>query len=83
MAPLGTQGEPSTAGRLGRGGARERAQFSPPGGNGAERTQGELPRGAREGGLGHCDDEGGGSDVSKLDNALACVDDFVSQKLGL
>ena len=26
---------------------------------------------------------GGGSDVSKLDNALACVDDFVSQKLGL
>ena len=26
---------------------------------------------------------GGGTDVSKLDNALACVDDFVSQKLGL
>ena len=26
---------------------------------------------------------GGDSDVSKLDNALACVDDFVSQKLGL
>ena len=26
---------------------------------------------------------GGGSDVSKLDNALACVDDFVSQKLGV
>ena len=32
---------------------------------------------------GLCDDEGGGIDVSKLDNALACVDDFVSQKLGL
>ena len=68
MAPLGTQGEPSTAGRLGRGGARERAQFSPQAGNEAERL---------------CDDEGGGSDMSKLDNALACVDDFVSQKLGL
>ena len=26
---------------------------------------------------------GGGTDISKLDNALACVDDFVSQKLGL
>ncbi len=26
---------------------------------------------------------GGGSDVSKLDNALACVDDFVMQKLEL
>ena len=26
---------------------------------------------------------GGGSDVVKLDNALAAVDDFVSQKLGL
>ena len=26
---------------------------------------------------------GGGSDVLKLDNALATVDDFVSQKLGL
>ena len=26
---------------------------------------------------------GGGSGVSKLDNALACVDDFVTQKLEL
>ena len=26
---------------------------------------------------------GGGSDVSKLDNALACVDDFVAEKLGV
>ena len=26
---------------------------------------------------------GGGTDISKLDNALACVDDFVAQKLGL
>ena len=40
------------------------------------------PPGGSEG-YGACDDEGGGSDVSKLDNALACVDDFVSQKLGL
>ena len=42
-----------------------------------------CPMWAREGGLGHCDDEGGGSGVSKLDNALACVDDFVTQKLEL
>ncbi len=69
MAPLGTQGEPSTAGRLGRGGARERAR--------SFRRQAETEQ------SGLCDDEGGGSDVSKLDNALACVDDFVSQKLGL
>ena len=26
---------------------------------------------------------GGGTDISKLDNALACVDDFVAQKLGV
>ena len=32
---------------------------------------------------GLCDDEGGGNDVSKLDNALASVDDFVQAKLGL
>lgn len=32
---------------------------------------------------GLCADEGGGSDVLKLDNALAAVDDFVSQKLGV
>ena len=30
--------KPSTAGSLGRGGARERAQFSPSGGNGDKRT---------------------------------------------
>ena len=32
------------AARRGRGGARERTQFSPPGGNGVEWTQGELAR---------------------------------------
>ena len=34
----GTQMEPSEAGPFGRGGARERTEFSPPGGNGGERT---------------------------------------------
>ena len=36
--------KPSEAGSPGRGGARERTQFSPPGGNGVEWTQGELAR---------------------------------------
>ena len=31
---------------------------------------------------GLCDDEGGGSDLLKLDDALASVDDFVASKLG-
>ena len=35
---IGTQMEPSEAGPFGRGGARERTEFSPPGGNGGERT---------------------------------------------
>ena len=39
--------KPSTAGSPGRGGARERAQFSPSGGNGDKRTQGELARRAK------------------------------------
>ena len=38
---------PAAAGRVGRGGARERAQFSPSGGNGDKRTQGELVRRAK------------------------------------
>ena len=39
--------KPSAAGSPGRGGARERAQFSPSGGNGDKRTQGELVRRAK------------------------------------
>ncbi len=39
--------KPSAAGSPGRGGARERAQFSPSGGNGDKRTQGELARRAK------------------------------------
>ena len=39
--------KPSEAGSPGRGGARERTQFSPPGGNGVEWTQGELARRAK------------------------------------
>ena len=39
--------KPSKAGSPGRGGARERAQFSPSGGNGDKRTQGELARRAK------------------------------------
>ena len=35
---MGTQMEPSEAGPFGRGGARERTDFSPLGGNGGERT---------------------------------------------
>ena len=35
---MGTQMEPSEAGPFGRGGARERTEFSPPGGNRGERT---------------------------------------------
>ena len=38
---------PSEAGSPGKGGTRERAQFSPPGGNGDKRTQGELARRAK------------------------------------
>ena len=30
---------------------------------------------------GACGDEGGGSDLLKLDDALASVDDFVAEKL--
>ena len=30
-----------------------------------------------------CSDEGGGSDLLKLDDALAVVDDFVAEKLGI
>lgn len=32
---------------------------------------------------GVCADEGGGSDVLKLDDALAAVDNFVAEKLGV
>ena len=39
--------KPSEAGSPGRGGARERTQFSPLGGNGVEWTQGELDRRAK------------------------------------
>ena len=38
---------PSAAGSPGRGGARERPQFSPSGGNGDKRPQGELARRAK------------------------------------
>mgnify|MGYP005790242455 CR=1 FL=1 len=65
---MGTQSEPSGAGRFGRGGARERSEGWPPGR--PERS-------------GLCADEGGGSDVLKLDDALAQVDDFVAEKLGV
>ena len=41
--------KPSVAGSPGRGGARERSQFSPSGGNGDKRTQGELPRRGKRG----------------------------------
>ena len=58
---------PGEAGRLGRGGARERSEGWPSG----------CPEGS-----GLCADEGGGSDVLKLDDALAKVDDFVAEKLG-
>ena len=30
-----------------------------------------------------CSDEGGGSDLLKLDDALAVVDDFVAEKLNI
>ena len=39
--------KPSAAGSPGKGGARERSQFSPSGGNGDKRTQGELARRAK------------------------------------
>ena len=45
----GPQLKPSEAGSVGRGGARERAQFSPPGGNEDERTL--LRRGAGDQGI--------------------------------
>ena len=32
---------------------------------------------------GLCADEGGGTDVLKLDDALATIDDFVAGKLGI
>ena len=41
-----------------------------------------LPLGESEG-YGVCDDEGGGSDLSKLDDALAAVDNLVADKLGV
>ena len=40
------------------------------------------PTGRPEG-SGLCGDEGGGTDVLKLDDALAKVDDLVAEKLGL
>ena len=66
--PPGTQSEPSAAGRFGSGGARERSEGRPPGR--PERS-------------GLCDDAGGGSDVLKLDDALAQVDNYVAEKLGM
>lgn len=42
---MGTQPKPSEAGSAGRGGARERTQFSPSGGNGVERTLRRLGAG--------------------------------------
>ena len=64
----GPHANPATAVCVGRGGATERYGIFAAGGNGVS---------------GVCADEGGGSDVVKLDNALAAVDDFVSQRLGL
>ncbi len=61
---------PAPAGPMGRGGARERREVFAV--LGRKQSRAEL-----------CADEGGGSDVLKLDNALAAVDDFVSQKLGV
>lgn len=42
---MGTQPKPSEAGSAGRGGARERTQFSPSGGSGVERTLRRLGAG--------------------------------------
>ena len=67
MAP-GAPQEPSEAGLVGRGGATERYGIFAAGGNGMS---------------GVCADEGGGSDVLKLDDALAAVDNFVAEKLGV
>ena len=46
---MGPQPKPSEAGSVGRGGARERVEFSPSGGNGTERTL--LRRGAGDQGI--------------------------------
>ena len=40
-----------------------------------------MPRQGRPDGSGLCDDEGGGTNVLKLDDALASMDDFVAEKL--
>ena len=53
-------------GPVGRGAAGKRAEFSP---------QAETEQSGADG------DEGGGSDLLKLDDALATVDDFVAEKL--
>ena len=62
-----------------RRGPAERARW----GEEAQGSERSFRRRAETELSGLCADEGGGSDVLKLDNALAAVDDFVSQKLGV
>ena len=64
--PTGVPAGAREAGPVGRGAARERAEVSPQ----VEPEQSGL-----------CGDEVGGSDLLKLDDALAVVDDFVAEKL--
>ncbi|WP_417045063.1 hypothetical protein [Dysosmobacter sp.] len=45
-----------------------------------QRNERVFAAGGNEG-CGVCSDEGGGSDLLKLDDALAAVDDFVAEKL--
>ena len=49
----------------------------------AQGSAGRFRRQAETELSGLCADEGGGSDVVKLDDALAAVDNFVAEKLGL
>ena len=54
---------------------------APPGGE-RSAAEGERPGlVGRDERSGACGDEGGGSDLLKLDDALASVDDFVAEKL--
>ena len=65
---LGTPRKPSDSGLCGERRRNGAVRIFAAGGNGVS---------------GVCADEGGGSDVVKLDDALAAVDNFVAEKLGV
>ena len=65
------------------GGTPGRAQRSGPDWERRRKGAGEGWPPGRPERSGLCGDEGGGSDLLKLDDALAKVDDLVAEKLGL